>query len=422
MKKRHFIVISMIVLITVLSGCVNGFDLDIRYLVPTVMGSISVEPEVSEIITFEPLWMSYSFANNRNVARPTNGAFVDTIHQFYTQHVRDNATEYQGWFDEEGFPIDIEISNHAREILIQGFRDDTLSQVKPFNEDFFVEVLSNIYFYFARLYDFQNYLGIYLIVDSDKSHIFVADISGIAYGLIADMLGIEILQLFETDILQISETESIIYLSKFWFAHTLLHELGHALGLGESLSDLKAESFLGTYSRVQLSYMMDLDWIRGNRAEIEFVYNSSFDRALLNLVGSERFWTAAYTSNEIYGELWDKYLHNAISHDELQMIRGLIFDVWQERSELGEQFENLTGGVSLNWVSRQITGYFKYLTEQEQYPPPLVGEAGEDEFARFRRWINILADFAEYHEITPQRSVFDEIIFLHHYRYNTNPD
>ena len=90
------------------------------------------------------------------------------------------------------------------------------------------------------------------------------------------------------------------------FAGTVKHEIGHFFGLGESLTDLFTENLKGLDQPRHAG-----DWVN----------NSAFDRMLMEKVGEERLWKAAFTSEQAYRDLWNQYM--PIDFDELQTTRGI---------------------------------------------------------------------------------------------------
>jgi len=93
------------------------------------------------------------------------------------------------------------------------------------------------------------------------------------------------------------------------FPITIMHEIGHKLGLGESLTELFAEEIAGTQEP-------------RTDAGFNWVYNCDFERQLLKKVGSQKFWRAAFTSNKEFGKLWDENI-KVISYDELMTMRAI---------------------------------------------------------------------------------------------------
>jgi hypothetical protein len=85
----------------------------------------------------------------------------------------------------------------------------------------------------------------------------------------------------------------------------LIHEIGHALGLGEPLAVL-----------LQIELGRDAKAINNS----SWRYYPGFDKVLLERAGAQKFWTAAFTSNEAYKELWAQYI-SEVSIEELVLAR-----------------------------------------------------------------------------------------------------
>ena len=93
-------------------------------------------------------------------------------------------------------------------------------------------------------------------------------------------------------------------------SRTVVHEWLHNKFLGESLTHL-------------------MEYLLGHEAwscdDIE--RNTTFDKALMNLVGTEIFWTVAFSGNDEYAQLWDYVFNNSqnfkiVSHEDLQLARA----------------------------------------------------------------------------------------------------
>jgi hypothetical protein len=130
-----------------------------------------------------------------------------------------------------------------------------------------------------------------------------------------------------------------------------------------------------------------------------------------------RFWEAAFTSNEAFGLLWDEYMYYVVSHDDIQLVRGVVLDASTYRPELMDRFEASTG-VNLNWASWTLLDYFRVLVEQEEGMFSLLTAESQSELlTQFRTWVSIFTNFAESNNVRPSPSVHDSIIVTHHMRY-----
>ncbi|MCL2616836.1 MAG: hypothetical protein FWD96_04240, partial [Defluviitaleaceae bacterium] len=173
----------------------------------------------------------------------------------------------------------------------------------------------------------------------------------------------------------------------------------------------------------QARHEMELEWIHDDWLDNNLVYNSTFDRVLLNMAGPERFWLAAYTSNDAYGALWDEYMSAVISHDEIQLIRGFVYEVTHNnRPQLASRFYSYTNGLQFNLATMAILNRFNSLIDQER--GQLVSGARDNrltEYSRFRSIVSIFTRFAEAQGIEPQPSVLDFVVINHYLRDSFQP-
>lgn len=106
-------------------------------------------------------------------------------------------------------------------------------------------------------------------------------------------------------------------ISRGTFIFTVIHELGHALGLGENLADLLALSF----------------WV-GSELELDFIlkpvisYHPAFFQTLYQRLESQGrtddFWRAAFHSYHAFDTLWQEVmLTDFIDLEELLLAKSL---------------------------------------------------------------------------------------------------
>jgi len=127
------------------------------------------------------------------------------------------------------------------------------------------------------------------------------------------------------------------------FTQNILHELGHCLGLGESLTELMVRKHLG----------YDLS-IWENSANM--TYGAFYENLLLEKVGDNTFWNKVYEgSNEKYGEMWDENM--PITHRVWLLARELSAMVAgrnlgdPNRTQIANDFE-IFAGIDLGngWI------------------------------------------------------------------------
>jgi len=305
-----------------------------------------------------PLWNNGSFVNIHRAGNTSNLQLLGNITQFHSQHL----SNYQRVCNNN---CTTSTCASFREILTQGFLQDSFLQTKPFNAAFIDEVLQNVYFCFARRHDNQQlFTGFYTSAPNSQS-------------------------------------------SKIWvnpsrnslcFAHTVIHELGHALGLGETLSDLKAELFIGQTS--------------SNRHNSDLAYNATFDRMLLSSVGADKFWTAAYYSNAAYGQLWDEVFGDIITHKELEIVRGVAFAGLVDNN-VNNTF-SASANLTLNQASALIHQYFVSLNDNT-----LSDTQRKENLNHLRSWIDFYVSFAIQNSLSMSPSVHDWIIANHNTRFSS---
>lgn len=309
-----------------------------------------------------PLWVTRFVNRNRNANNATNGALANGLREFYNQNLLSNNIIYQGRNAQRRYPINRQQSNAFISTFSRAFRQDSFAQVKPFSPEFLDEVLSNVNFYFARRPEGSSWVGTYGAAQGGRtSYIWVST----------------------------GRTDTN-------FASSAIHEVGHALGLGETLATLKREVFLGWESTVIPSHNLS--------------YNTAFDRALKNAVGARRFWDAAYYSNEAYANLWDSTFGNIIRHYELELVRGFILESMR-RPALERSF-NSSSGTTLQNASSTI--YNDFLTVINTSTAPAARNAAQ---TRLRGWVDFYVTIAINNNVAPSHSVLDCVIANHHIRF-----
>ncbi|MCL2287084.1 MAG: hypothetical protein FWC32_12075 [Firmicutes bacterium] len=321
------------------------------------------------LLAATPLWSDIGFVNSTREVAATNKSSATKIMEFYEEYlvnIRENCpiryTEFCCARDEE-------ISRAFQQLLIDGFREDELAKTMPFTWEYVEMVLGNVIFYFAKNYNGQTRAGSYTAGrSSNLSHLYVC-----------------------TD-----------KPSPYWFAFTVLHELGHAFGLGETLSNLLAEQFLGL-DRPLMTWR-------------NLAYNPTFDRIILHEVGAIRLWDAAFYSNAAFGELWDEVFGHIVTHNEMEIVRG-VYLTGMLRSEIAPSFERFSKTTLRD--SFDII-YINLKRLMGEYGPTMDSGTRRIVYAELRKEVEILVSFAgRQSKMKPSPSVLDWVLSNHRYRYNT---
>jgi len=178
------------------------------------------------------------------------------------------------------------------------------------------------------------------------------------------------------------------------FARTVLHEIGHALGLGEATADLFMEMFMG------------FDETR--RTTHNLTYNSTFDRLLHDAVGATKFWEAAFHSNSAYGNLWNQTFGNIITHAELELVRGLSLAGRNDINTRNEFFR-ATGEALTDASDRMFDYKLTLLTS-------LNGQICTYTYISFRNKVDTYLFIANRQHVSASNSVLDLMIEIHNIR------
>ena len=315
-----------------------------------------------------PVWVGGTFAN-RNVRNATtaNLALSTQIGNFFDSNLANNNRTYQGWTANRGYAVCQTTTVAFRELVVAGFRQDALAQVKPFSATFLDEVLSNVYFYFSNRASDQRCTGRYNPSLGNVSHIWV----------------------------DTSRNNNNSY-----FVRTALHEVGHALGLGETLADLMAETFMGQDAT--------------RRTQHNLAYNSTFDRILLETVGASKFWAAAYHSNEAFATLWNETFGNIITHVELEVVRGVSLATTTNTST-ANAFQS-SANVSAQMAATSLFSYLQLLMNNERGAANTSSDVLASAQTNLTNLVNTYVSFAERNNIAASHSVLNWVIESHHAR------
>lgn len=381
---------------------------------------LAEEGEPAFFYQFSPLWeLEDQFQSSGAISMNSSGVVRDTLSNFWQHYIR----HIDKYFSEE-LPIDPDLNQHARQVISQAFLQDTIRL--PFTQAYLDKILENTYFYFAyvsEMYDL-GFIGQY-IPQGSHSYVFVSSFNVekslmyLTYLLNAELISLGIYDLdilgpeyraeFESELQELAQL--LREMSEHYFIFTTLHELGHAFGLGETLSDLFAESLLDiNYSfRGQEGSYAALG-IFGEDGG--FAYNSTFDRSLLRHLERQGrgndFWEGAFHSNAVYNELWNSVFGGYILAEDLELARAVYYNaMFQESGILARNFErDYSGGVTLAFAGELML---------RDWESVMVGGDGLNRL----QWLTgVFTEFAASQGIEPLPNVLDHVIWSHIYRYN----
>jgi len=315
-----------------------------------------------------PLWMTSTFTNANVRTNTTANLTLSTqLGNFFDANLANNTRNYQGWTANSGYAVCQATTVQFRNIVVAGFAQDGIAQAKPFTSAFVEQVMDNVYFYFTNRADGQRYTGRYNPSLGSVSHIWV----------------------------DTSRSHNNSY-----FVRTALHEVGHALGLGETLADLMAETFMSQET--------------SRRTQHNLAYNSTFDRILLETVGATRFWAAAYYSNAAYATLWNDTFGGIITHAELELVRGVSLVAGTDTSVAGA-FQT-SAGVDAQMAATSFFSYLQLLLNNQRGAANTNSDVLASAQANLTNLVNSYVSFASRNNIAPSFSVLDWVIESHHTR------
>jgi len=337
-----------------------------------------------------PPWALQDEWRNPNPTNATTcGALANTISEAY-RYVRTNGTlmPYQGLqLMEHGwaYPYDPHLSDVFIQKFLAGFSADSMSQVLPFSTQFLEHTLENTFMYFAFPPTAYRFHG-RAYTSETRSYVFVGTANASA------------------------------------FLNLALHEIGHDLGLGESLTGLFAEEFLGLEHSVQdpASQQTILNTHQGGSWPGGLYYNSTFDRKLLRKLEAEgrayEFWYAAFHSNAAYAQLWNRYMSEYMTFRQMQSARALyavlINPFGVADRALQDEFREYAG-IQIHWVISQIITDWRIIADTNRGND----EARNTALLRLAENMHIVDEFARIQNIPPRQAVMDGILNIHRLRY-----
>ncbi|MCL2564809.1 MAG: stalk domain-containing protein [Defluviitaleaceae bacterium] len=329
-------------------------------------------------------WDTPAFRNDNQQNNSTNFALINAMRNFRIKEQRSFPNmDFSNPFRPLVSANEIRLSDSFGSAFIEGFQNDSLSQIFPFNAVYLESVFNSI--------DFALY--------ATGSGGILTTIPGTNRRLVA-IAGIPAM-----------EDDNFVF--------TAIHEVGHAIGLGESLTNLFTELFLdtsparpGTALYIHEGSYMNYWWER----------NSYFDRPFLDAVGVQEFWQAAFTSNEAYLALINRVLDKTpaanFTAEDLMLARRVVYEIQTEAARHIQEFgyresrlfnlynpwgeSNITIQM-LDGIPRRFYRAFNISTSQTTRSSELI---------LISEIINSLADFGRENNIKPTDAVLDWIINL----------
>jgi len=290
-------------------------------------------------------------------------------------------------------------------LFIEGFENDMLSQVMPFNAAFLYEILQDVNFYFA----FQ------------PARFMLTPPGSAALNLRHPQIFVATGGWGNTD--------------RRWFVILSIHEVAHVLGLNESLAELFTEEFIGVpHSAWGPNFQNHSSVLRGvslHRNVNNLFYDSTFDRTLLRTLEAQGmanvFWYAAFHSNEKYRELWDEHMLEYITFDNLQKARTVYIEAVGYLPEdggnemLATRIQNIFGKDANN-VAQTLLDTWRIFTSYNTFFEHRDFEYTNEERAEaFELFGSIIEEFlalADEFNLEPKVAVFDNVIRHHQIRFD----
>ena len=242
----------------------------------------------------------------------------------------------------------IAISDLFVEAFIQGFEADELTKTFPFNSDFVRRIFA------------------------DYTFVFNPEFSGGSAGFDNINIGVNGFGNGSDD----------------WVIHVTLHEIGHALGLGESLAEVFSREFLNA------QWVDSPDW----------VYTTIFDYPLMQRVGRAEFFRVAFTSNHTYITLWMEHFGEVVDFQRLALARSVLFN------DLGYTQEDVQAFIGKDFELFWTMVFERSLQLFQNHA--FNGDAnGHSELNEF---IDLLVDFGMQHYVAYTPPLFQERIYDFH--------
>lgn len=155
---------------------------------------------------------------------------------------------------------------------------------------------------------------------------------------------------------------------------TIIHELGHIMGLGHPLAELFADVMTNTESQYTA-----------------LEYCTKMDKLLMDLAGLVEFWKAAFWSNDAYGRLWDRHFGDWIPYETVQLARAAHSHIVRRTkdAEVHQSFRQATGLKNVRNISHI------YIAFENAYDAN-ISQAERDEHAgTAKEALTLMAEWAK---------------------------